>query len=63
MKIVPNLIIDKEELLADKAVYLVNEKYYAMNVSDKKDFEALAIVSNLLDPNLVFLRAKNYYLW
>lgn len=34
-----------------------------MNVSEKKDFEAFAIVANLLDPSLVFLRAKNYYLW
>lgn len=33
MKIVPNLIIDKEEYLQDQAIYFVNDKYYAMTVS------------------------------
>lgn len=63
MKIVPNLIIDKEEYLQSQAIYFVNQKYYGMTVSEKKDFESFAIVSNLLDESLVFLRAKNYYLW
>lgn len=38
MKTVANLLVEKEEFLKDKALYLVNGKYYAMNVSEKKDF-------------------------
>lgn len=49
LKIIPNLIIEKEELLADKGIYLINDTHYAMNVNEKKDFETFAQVSNLLD--------------
>lgn len=49
MKTVANLLVEKEEYLKDKALYLVNNKYHAMNVSEKKDFENFAIVANLLD--------------
>lgn len=42
---------------------MINDKYYGMLVADSKEFEEFAAVANVLDPSLVFFRAKNYYMW
>jgi hypothetical protein len=63
MKALTNLIIEKEECLEDEGIWLINQKYHGMTINEKRDFETFASVENLLDPNCLFLRVKNYYIW
>ena len=38
LKTVGNMIIDKEEELKNKGIYLINNQYYGMNINDKQLF-------------------------
>ena len=58
-----NLIVEKEELIKGEGIWKINDRYLAINVSEKQAFEQFASVSSILDPGSTFFRAKNYYLW
>jgi len=63
MKLVNNFIVESEQYIPSKGVYLLNSSYHSLPISSKIAFETFAEVSSLLDNSLTFLHSKNYFLW
>lgn len=63
MKLVNNFIVESEQYIPSKGVYLLNSTYHSLPISSKASFEIFAEVASLLDSSLTFLHSKNYYLW